>query len=458
MPPPNKNDDWGNDDKPVATDEQWGANDAPVGGMSKPAPAAFLDKAQNVAGRTLGAVAENANPLPLVKAAIPEALGGVGPINTLKGMFNYGSDAVGRTRKALGEGNYGEAAKSAVGAIPMIGAPAEQITREATEGRLPEAIGHAGGIWLGGKLVPRVGRGMQTVAEPLAESAMGVTARNRMYDANPGRAILTETRGVRPATVEASGRARLAQLGSQLETAAANSSSNNASLQPARDVIGREIVKAQGANAGKTAEQLQPMHNFVEGQPTEGFSGRTLQGPLPKNAGSPGDIDVNQSPLQVLQMRRAFPQNFNLNYGSDADRGIKATGKEMYRSFSDEVKRTVPEANELDPRIHSLIPAVERAGRTDQSASLPQRIMGRFGAHTGALVGASAGYATHGLPGLLAGIAIPEILGSPTVQMNAARALHGVGRGLQAPIAGHIGRLAPVIRIPEDEYVRSRGQ
>lgn len=401
-----------------------------------------------IAGRFAGAAAENANPLPLVKAAIPEALGGVGPVNTLKGMFNYGADAIGRTRKALSAGNYGEAAKSAVGAIPMIGAPAEQITREATEGKIPEAIGHAGGIWLGGKLIPRLGRGLEAVSEPLAESAMGVTARNRMYDANPGRAILTETKGVRPATVEASGRARLAQLGSQLENAAANSP-NNASLQPARDIIGREIVKAQGANAGKTAEQLQPMHNFVEGQPTPGFAGSTT---------GTGDIDVNQSPLQVLHMRRAFPQNFNLNYGTDADRGIKATGKEMYRSLSDEVKRTVPEANDLDPRIHSLIPAVERAGRTDQSASLPQKIMGRFGAHTGALVGAGAGFATHGVPGLLAGLAIPEILGSPTVQMNAARALHGAGRALQAPIAANIGRMAPVIRIPQEEYMRSRGQ
>lgn len=452
MPPPNKNtDEFGGVVAAPNTDEFGGvrADDTPVGGnMPPPTPAALLDKAQDVASRTLGAVAENANPLPLVKAAIPEALGGVGPVNTLKGMFNYGSDAIGRTRKALSASNYGEAAKSAVGAIPMIGAPAEQITREATEGKIPEAIGHAGGIWLGGKLIPRVGRAMQGVAEPLAESAMGVTARNRMYDANPGRAILTETTGVRPASVEASGRARLGQLGSQLENAAA-SSPNTATLQPARDVIGREIVKAQAANAGKTAEQLQPMHNFVEGQPTAGFSGSTT--------GS-GDIDVNQSPLQMLNMRRAFPQNFNLNYGTDADRGIKATGKEMYRSLSDEVKRTVPEANELDPRIHSLIPATERAAKTDQSASLPQRLMGRVGAHTGALAGAALGYHEAGLPGMAAGLVIPEMLANPTVQMTAARALHGVGRGLQSPIAPNVGRLAPMIRIPEDEYVRSRGQ
>ena len=91
----------------------------------------------------------------------------------------------------------------------------------------------------------------------------------------------------------------------------------------------------------------------------------------------------------------------------------------------------------------------KRAESAELNAPTTQRVLSRFGAHTGALAGgiygANEGYNRNGLPGALvgglAGVAIPEGMASPTGKMILARMLNSgakkvlpkvfVGSGLQ---------------------------
>ncbi len=102
-------------------------------------------------------------------ASIPGAAYGAirHPIDTATNAFKATSDAVGRTREAFGKGNYGEAAKSALGAVPVVGPAAETIARDATEGRIPEAVGHIGAAYLASKAP-----GLVRKAPAMADAAM----------------------------------------------------------------------------------------------------------------------------------------------------------------------------------------------------------------------------------------------------------------------------------------------
>jgi len=90
------------------------------------------------------------------------------PIDTATNAFKATSDAVGRTREAFGKGNYGEAAKSALGAVPVMGPAAETVARDATEGRIPEAVGHIGAAYLASK-VPTLVRKAPAMADAAME-------------------------------------------------------------------------------------------------------------------------------------------------------------------------------------------------------------------------------------------------------------------------------------------------
>ena len=123
------------------------------------------------AGRALGAGWDTLKSIPgsLIRMANPATAA-----QDLISGFGASTDAIGRTRAAFGKGDYPEAAKSAVGAIPLLGPQAEQITREATEGQIPEAIGHAGALALLPKAVeaaPAVGGAISRAATRLGPAA-----------------------------------------------------------------------------------------------------------------------------------------------------------------------------------------------------------------------------------------------------------------------------------------------
>src|SRR5579872_244113 len=132
-------------------------------------PASFSGVAQvmgDQAMRGLGAAWENFSPLKAARALLPWNVG-----ETAKGIVQGPIDAFQRSKTALQAGKEPEAAQSAVGMIPLVGTPAEQITRDIVAGKYPEAVGHAGGLAAMGYLPKVAGAAARVV--PAAASAGG---------------------------------------------------------------------------------------------------------------------------------------------------------------------------------------------------------------------------------------------------------------------------------------------
>ena len=271
-----------------------------------------------------------------------------------------------------------------------------------------------------------IGSASRAMAPKLAETAMRVGKGERLTGANPGRALIEETSKVRPASIARDLSAKGAQLANE-ESRMAAASPNSGNLAPAISPIAARQSRAIGAGATSTAEQLQPMRDFFEGEAPPGFAGTTVPGP----GGNPR-ISPTQPASQLLSMRREFTPNFRIRYGPAADSTIQKVGRQAYQGLTGEVKNAIPGISEIDDRLHDIIPASKAAESTSRNAGLFQRTAGRLAAHTGALAGGLYGYHAGGIPGALLGIAGPEMAASPTVQMGLARALQFGGKSLPA--------------------------
>jgi hypothetical protein len=99
------------------------------------------------AGRFMTSAWENLNPASLVHA-VRHSFDTDPNTNTGRQMFHATVDALDRFDRARAKGDWGEAAKSLTGAIPVFGPQAEQIVREIDGGNYAEALGHAAGLRL----------------------------------------------------------------------------------------------------------------------------------------------------------------------------------------------------------------------------------------------------------------------------------------------------------------------
>jgi hypothetical protein len=182
-------------------------------------------------------------------------------------------------------------------------------------------------------------------------------------------------------------------------------------VQPAIDTVDRAIAKATKKNSGPVISKL----NQVRDQLT--YSVTTGQ-PLP----------IITDPVDLLNRKRGIGDLIN-SWTDNEKRGVQETLPGVYRALDKELDRTVPGADVLNQRISSLIPVGQRASRLTRNAGLGQRIVGRIGAHTGALAGLVGGgllgYQQGGMNRALeygaAGAALPELAVSPSTQMAAAR-------------------------------------
>lgn len=196
-----------------------------------------------------------------------------------------------------------------------------------------------------------------------------------------------------------------------------------ASLAPARSVISDAIGQAARQNAEGTAQQLGGMSD------TLGRSFATGQ-PIPEQV----------TPRQLLDLRRGFNEEHG-RWNPELRDSTVTTGRRAYGALTDEFHNVLPGARDLDQRISSLIPVKNRAQiKALGDAAIP-RALGRFGAHSGALLGGTAGFyegkREGGIPGAIAGgltgVLAPELIASPEGQMILARSLN------------HAGTLRPVV-------------
>lgn len=362
------------------------------------------------------------------------------PIDTLKGMFGPGAWVT----------------------------PEEGIHRGANMS-IPEILGHATAVGVGGALPKVIGAAMRGAAEPLAESALGVKAINRAYDRTPGAAALDETTGIRPATIGEQARTRLGDINTELERVVGQSKAPT-DLTPARGVLARAEAEARGGNAAKTVGQLKPMQKHLT-EPLKGFSGSVTQPPAPMVPQASNVLGPNGQPVMtmvpgqapppvisdiqparaLLNIKRGFGDEFIHNWNPETMKGVTNTAAQTYHTLADTLHRAVPESTSLDTRASSLIPVAERAESINRGPGMGQRAMGRISAHTGAGLGTGLGYITGGLPGAVAGAVIPEALSEPSVKMLGARTLNTGSKILKSAPARSVGQVLPLVNALQQE-------
>jgi len=190
-----------------------------------------------------------------------------------------------------------------------------------------------------------------------------------------------------------------------------------ASLRPARELIANAQGKAAREEAGTLHGQLGEMGNFLH-------RGRVSGEEIPENV----------TPRRLLDLKRGFSDE-HLRWNPNVHQEAMHTGRGAYGALDRELDRLVPGAAPINQKISSLIEVLHNAERESRMAGPGQRMLGRFGAHTGALTGAgiggALGYREGGTPGAIGGMALgvaaPELLASPEGQMALARTFNRAG-------------------------------
>jgi hypothetical protein len=267
----------------------------------------------------------------------------------------------------------------------------------------------AGGVGSG------VASAVSAVAPHIAESAMNIRRLDRAYKAKNaiGKAILNETKGFTPGAVADSAQGALDALNPQLE-AAADGATKPVSLDPARLTVQNAVDKAASQGERTTFSQLQPVAEHLD---------KTIFGvPIPS------DVTAREA----LNLKRGIGNEFVNRWNPETMAGVKGTAAQAYNNINQEFLKSVPEAGELSSRISSLIPVAKRAEGLELNAPTTSKMLHRLSAHTGALTGgvfgAEQGYRHGGVGGALmggvAGVALPELITSPTAEMMIARSLY----------------------------------
>jgi hypothetical protein len=326
--------------------------------------------------------------------------------------IGFGAEQVGEMLLP-GLGEEGAAAKVAE-KIPMLGKAALPAAKIATSALSTGGVNKLqGGSFTGGAALGAaggaIGEAGKAIAPSLAESALGVTRRLRGFGRTPGESALEEIGGIRPGTVAAKAQEKLTELTSQLEQAASRSTLP-ATTQPAIDVVTAEMQKAAKQNNKTLYTALKDLHD----QLTVDFtSGQALPSQMPAS--------------RLLDLKRGIG-DLEGNWNPELRGKLKGIVRQVYWALDKELDRTVPEADKLNQRISSLIPVKGRAESVERGADITQRFAHRVAAHTGALLpsiaGGYYGYEKGGPIGAAAGIALPELLASPSGQMLGARVLN----------------------------------
>jgi len=298
---------------------------------------------------------------------------------------------------------------AAVGAVyGGLGAAGNSNAETVPEALKAGAKGAAFGAAAGGAM-PVVAQGLRNLGGGIAEAAVGIGKNDRKYGKTPGQAILDETSGLTPAAVEESARARMAQLSATLDAASQGRPVDIGAAQRQAQAMADEAKR--GVNQPLAAE-LQELADALKAAPAN-FHGAQA---------APGVIADTQMGPDAARIKRDFSNRF-LRWNSNKSPTANSAGKQVYRTIDNAIDTAIPEAAETNQRISSLIPVAQRAEDKQLQAGAAQRVMHRIAAHTGAGIGAAAGYQLGGPTGAAMGLIIPELLASTPVEMAAARTL-----------------------------------
>jgi len=271
----------------------------------------------------------------------------------------------------------------------------------------------AGGVGSG------IGQGLQSLAPTIAESSLGIRKLDRAYKMRtPGMAALEDTSGITPSAVEQSGQATLNKLTPQLKTLMRTNALAPVDLGKPLSVVTDAQNAALAKNAQGSFNQLNPMANHL----TANFAtGQRFGQMVPAE--------------DALNLKRGFGDEFVHNWNPETMKGTRSVAAKAYGTLADEIHSSVPGSADLDNRISSLIPVVNRAESVSRGASSTQQMFHKLAVPTGAMA-APLGMAAYGYEKggtgeaarkFAEGMAIPLLVSSPTGQMALARTLNSNG-------------------------------
>lgn len=315
-------------------------------------------------------------------------------------------------------------------------APAARVAYQAgTSGAVNAAQGGGFGTGVGaGLLGGATGEGLRAAAPGLMETGLRIGKAARGFGrggGNIGRAVLENTSGGLAGIEETGGdaiRTLSERYGQMADRASALPAPSNLTLDMGRvrGVFDPYLARAGAEEAATRRQQLGGMRSFFE-------RGRVSGEPIPEVV----------TPRRGLDLQRGFSDE-ELNWNPELRDQAQAAGREAYHALGQELDRALPEGAGMRGTVSRLMPAVKQAGSLQRNADVGQRVLGRIGAHSGALLGGvaggTAGFERGGVPGLigggLTGLVLPELLASPQAQVRAARLLYRAAPRLMPAAAG----------------------
>jgi len=245
----------------------------------------------------------------------------------------------------------------------------------------------------------------RSVAEGLANSALGTTAKTRQWGTNPGKQVLAETNGVTMPNVTQSARERLGQIGDVKQ--AQIDQAPPVSLDGPRATLQQAWAKAVKEKNGALADQLKPMISSLYVDP---FTGQEIPSSIPAG--------------EAYDLLHGFKDQ-HTNFVEGRTNAANDTAKATWASLRNAIREAAPDTAALDERMQNLIPARDLAVKAGNKAGMVETGVDRATRPTGGLAATLFGLHEAGVPGAAAAMAIQEGLSSPPGKMALARALYG---------------------------------
>ena len=335
------------------------------------------------------------------------------PQNTTQKVFKTG-EQVGEFMLPMG------AEKKIASLVPQ--SAAQMIARPALSAISTGAVNKAQGGTFGegarlGAIGGIAGEGARALAPSIAESALGVRTSQKLHGAEPGKAILEKTSGVRPSTISDQASGEIGTLGGRLESVASRIGAPAGTMNSSVGIVDDAIAKAKAENSPVLPHLMEIRDQLIyERSPEGGFN---RYNPLPPP----------QTGMDIVNARRGM-SDLAGNWEREG-KGAPSVARNVYGNLTGTLHNASPEAADIDKQLSSLLPAQKRADIVEHAPGIGQRMADRFARPTGGLAlplaAAAAGYGQHGGIGAAVGGGLGllgmEALNSPTGKMIASRLL-----------------------------------
>ena len=250
---------------------------------------------------------------------------------------------------------------------------------------LMEEFGQLIGGISGERLSNLIARG---AAKAFGNVTQGVGFRNKLHEAEPGYGYLTDTKGIRPKTVQASRGKRLGELSDV--KAAELAQTGLISLEPSRNIHRKALAEYTDQGAEEIVGALRPIGDALQGN-------RVTGAPYAKEVPAAQAMNIARGLKALSRWNSVTPPE------------APGVAQRAYGATVGQIHEANPRVMALDSRSQNLMAGRDPSKVTALRAGPMENIVHRGTAHSGALTAAT----THGPLALLAQTAasMPEVTG-----------------------------------------------